>query len=148
MIKYIFQVLAIAGILFFQKAEGQASREDTTRIHYQRLLASADPADKAALETALYELLKSNKETDWYTASNFFYQLKKVPVSDSIQKAQRIKFPLGMAVRADEAKVIFDEKDAVKKEVVYKAWMQKFPPVNLGPDRIQYEFVRNDIARA
>jgi thiol-disulfide isomerase/thioredoxin len=148
MIKYIFQFLAIAGILFFQKAEGQASREDTTRIHYQRLLASADPADKAALETALYELLKSNKETDWYTASNFFYQLKKVPVSDSIQKAQRIKFPLGMAVRADEAKVIFDEKDAVKKEVLYKAWMQKFPPEKLGPDRIQYDYVRNDIARA
>lgn len=121
---------------------------DTLIAYYTRLANSTSESDKALLEQKLYTLLKSKDEKDWSTAINYFYQLKKVPVSDSIVKAARVKFPLGEHVRYDEAKPLYDEKDAAKKEELYKAWIKKFPPEKFGTDRIQYDYARNAVAVA
>lgn len=124
----------------------QNSAADTTRKYFSKLASSADEADKALLQTKLYALLQSAKEEDWNMAANFFYQLKKATTVDSIQKAVRIKFPVGIAVRGDATDTIYKQKDPVQKEKMYKAWIKKFPPEKFGADRIQYDYVRNAVA--
>lgn len=129
-------------------AQSNSNRGDTISRHYTRLANSKDEADKTFLEAQLYTLLKSNKESDWLMAQRFFYQLKKQKIADSIIGACRKNFPLGQIVRGDETKAIYDEKDPVKKEAMYKAWFKKFPPEKFGNDRIQYDYVRNSVATA
>jgi peroxiredoxin len=124
-------------------------KQDTTISHYTKLASSKNEADKALLETQLYQLLKSDKEEDWLTAQRFFYQLEKVNVADSIAQADKIKFPLGILVRNGERKVIYDEKDPVKKEKLYWSWVKKFPPEKFSAEQqISYDYARNSIAFA
>ncbi|HWJ89731.1 MAG TPA: redoxin domain-containing protein [Flavisolibacter sp.] len=143
-------VLAIFILLFFKDGFSQTSKisEDSTRKYFARLAASTNDADKALLETQLYQLLKGNNEQDWLTAQRFFYQLKKQKTADSIIAACRIQFPSGQVVRGDETKAIYDEKDPLKKEAMYKAWIRKFPPQKFGADHIQYDYVRNSVSTA
>lgn len=146
-----FSLLTGAAALLVQYAHAQtnaAAPQDTTVKYYTRLAGSANEADKALLETRLYQLLKSGDEKDWLTAMRFFYQLKKNGVSDSIATACKTKFPLGQIARNEEVKAVYDEKDAVKKEAAYKAWVKKFPPEKFGKERIQYDYARNAVATA
>lgn len=110
--------------------------------------ASTYDAQRALAETKVYALLKSNKEEDWNTAINKFYDLKKQMTVDSIKKAVRVKFPLGIAVRSDELQKIYDEKEPAKKEAVYKEWIKKFPPEKMGKDRIVYDYARHNVGRS
>ena len=142
-------VVTLMLLAMFQNGFAQTnSTQDTMRRFYQRLATSSNEADKVLLETKLYALLQSSKEEDWNTAANFFYQVKKATTVDSIRAAIKIKFPMGMAVRAAETDTIYKQKDPVVKEKMYKAWIKKFPPEKFGPDRIQYDYVRNAVARA
>src|ERR1043165_5641789 len=129
-------------LLLFKNGLAQTSKtQDTIIKYYTRLATSTSELDKAQLETILYQLLKSNKEQDWLTAQRFFYQLKKVNVADSIAKADKIKFPLGALVRNDEVKAVYDEKDPVKKEKLYWAWVKKFPTEKFSADQqITYDY--------
>lgn len=122
--------------------------EDSLKKYYTKLVKSTEEADKVTLETELYKLLKSKQEKDWVTAANYFYQLKKQGVSDSIVTAAKSKFPLGYYKRNEEVSEVYEEKDAVKKEKLYKAWIKKFPPEKFGTERIQYDYARNAIASA
>jgi peroxiredoxin len=151
--KQFKQVLLAALVLlsqsvFAQSKSSKKPQEDTLRKYYTRLANSTNESDKALLEQKLYALLKSNDEKDWVTAANFFYQLKKVSVSDSVVKAAKVKFPLGQYVRGDEVQAVYDEKDATKKEQLYKAWVKKFPPEKFGTDRIVYDYARNAVSTA
>jgi thiol-disulfide isomerase/thioredoxin len=127
------------------------SAGDTTRKYFAALAASANESDQALLASKLYELLKSNDEEDWFTASNFFYQMKNVATSDSIQQAVKLKFPNGIAARNAAADTIYKQSDLAKKEALYKAWVKKYPPENypslpLGEDKVVYDYVRSSIA--
>lgn len=148
--KTFHRFLIAAATLIFQQASAQTgtAAADTTVKYYTRLAGSTNDADKALLETKLYQLLKSKEEKDWLMAMRFFYQLKKNGVSDSISTACKTRFPLGQIVRNEEIKTVYDEKDAAKKEVAYKAWAKKFPPEKLGNERIMYDYARNDVAGA
>jgi peroxiredoxin len=147
--KYSKIIFAFLLFLFFQNGFTQTgSTQDTMRRYYNRLASSANEADKALLETKLHALLQSTKEEDWNTAANFFYQLKKMATVDSIRKAIKVKFPMGIAVRNEETDTIYKQKDPVEKEKMYKAWIKKFPPEKFGPDRIQYDYVRNSVSTA
>jgi thiol-disulfide isomerase/thioredoxin len=141
-------VLLFANTTFSQTTK---SAQDTTRKYFARLAASANESDHALLESKLYELLKSNDEEDWFTASNFFYQMKNVATSDSVQQAIKLKFPNGIAVRNAAADTIYKQKDLAIKEALYNAWIKKFPPENyrslpLGEDKVVYDYVRSSIA--
>lgn len=147
--KYIIILTAGIGVLLSEKVTAQTSTPaDTTRRYYSKLANSTNEADKGLLETKLYTLLQSPKEEDWNMAINFFYQLKKAITVDSIQKAVKVKFPMGMAVRGAEADTIYKQTDPVKKEALYKAWIKKFPPEKFGTDRIQYDYARSAVASA
>ncbi|MES2775169.1 MAG: redoxin domain-containing protein [Bacteroidota bacterium] len=126
----------------------QNNPADTMMRYYRKLASSANESDKALLEPILYKMLQTEKETEWLSARNLFYTMKKINTSDSITAATRIKFPLGETVRGDETKTVYDEKDPVKKEALYKAWIAKFPPEKFGSDRITYDYVRNAVATA
>jgi thiol-disulfide isomerase/thioredoxin len=133
----LFALLLLTGL--------QASaQKDTTRKYFTRLFDT----DKVLLEKKLYERLKSKKESDWITAGNFFYMLGKNAVSDSVIKADKVKFPQGIIVRNEAITPIYEEKDPIKKEQLYKDWVKKFPPEKLGPDRIMYDYARHSLALA
>lgn len=122
------------------------AQTDTLTRYYTRLAESKDEKDKALLESKLYALLKSDKEKDWLTAQRFFYRMNKVAVSDSILAADKLRFPDGEIVRNEKVQVIYDEKDPVAKERLYKEWIAKYPPEKFGEERIQYDYVRNAVA--
>lgn len=147
--KYFKITILCAAMFSMQNLLAQQNNSaDTLRRYYQRLATSTNEADKVLLQTKLYSLLQSPKEEDWNTAINFFYQLKKGATVDSIQKAVKLKFPMGMAVRGAATDTIYKQKDPVKKEAMYKAWIKKFPPAKFGSDRIQYDYVRNAVSTA
>lgn len=148
--KYILTTVAgLSTLIAFQASAQKSAAKDTTQNYYKRLVKSSNPEDKALLENKLYALLKTNKEENWSTASNYFYQLGKAKTSDSIFAAQKIKFPLGMGVRGEEVTAVYDEKDPVKKEAAYKAWVKKFPvPKNTGTNNIVYDYARNAVSMA
>jgi peroxiredoxin/tetratricopeptide (TPR) repeat protein len=141
-------LLLLSQVAFAQSNNTNKAKEDSLRKYYTSLATSRNESDKALLESKLYALLQSSKEEDWNTSANFFYQLKKAATVDSIQKAVKVRFPMGMAVRSAATDTIYKEKDPVKKEAMYKAWIKKFPPEKFGPDRIQYDYVRNSVATA
>ncbi|BAV07550.1 Thiol-disulfide isomerase or thioredoxin [Filimonas lacunae] len=140
----VMLTVLLAGSLY----QGWAQNTDSTIQYYTRLAKSSDEKDKALLKNTLYQLLKSDKEDDWLTARRFFYQLNEINVSDSITKADRVKFPLGQVVRDSEVEPIYNEKDPVKKEEMFKAWISKYPPEKLGSDRIVYDYARNSVSTA
>lgn len=129
---------------------GQSNNaSDTMRRYYARMANSKDEADKIKLEGELYQLLKSSKEKDWITASQFFYTLKKGNVYDSIGKAILAKYPMGMRSRDSKTDTVYKETDPEKKEKLYQAWIKKFPPKNYDADNsITYDYVRSSVANA
>ncbi len=130
------------------KGQAGAQRGDTMTRYYARMAKSTNEADKAKLETQLYELLKSEKESDWLTARRYFFTVKKPNIADSITKAVKVKFPTGQVVRDEQISTVYNEKDPVKKEKLYKEWIAKFPPEKFGSDRIQYDYARNAVSGA
>jgi thiol-disulfide isomerase/thioredoxin/tetratricopeptide (TPR) repeat protein len=136
-------------LIAFQASAQKTAAKDTTQNYYKRLATSSNPDDRALLEKNLYTLLQTNSEENWATASRYFNQIGKVKTSDSVFAAQKVKFPLGMGMRGEEVKAIYDEKDPVKKEAAYKAWVKKFPvPKNTGTNNIIYDYARNAVSMA
>lgn len=129
-------------------SNGQAKISQDSLMRYYAGLAQGNDADKSLLTDKMYALTKSKKETDWLTASRFFYQLKMAKVSDSIAQTAEKKFPAGITVRDKQLQTIYDENDPVKKEALYKAWIKKFPQGKLNDDMIIYDYARNSVGTA
>jgi thiol-disulfide isomerase/thioredoxin len=134
--------------LYAQTGKTKGAQADTTTKYFTRLVNSKDEADKALLETKLYQLLKSKKEKNWLTAWRFFYQLNKAATVDSLKAAIRLSFPEGAFVRDEAVQAVYNEKEAAQKEAAYKKWIKRFPPKRFEGIRIQYDYARNAIARA
>lgn len=143
--KFLFStvLLALSSVAFAQNQS-----QDSTARYYAKLAASADASDKALLQNKLYTLLQSKNERDWLMARRYFYQMKSNATADSITAAATIKFPQGEVVRDSKLQDIYNEKDPVKKEAMYKAWAKQFPPAKFGSDRIVYDYARNAVANA
>ena len=111
------------------------------------LARSQNEKDRALLEKELYSFLQSNEEREWEAARYFFTQINKVDVADSLEKAIPKKFPNGKLARRATADKIYEEKDAKKKESLYKAWVKKFPPPTTS-SQLEYDYVRGAVANA
>lgn len=129
-------------------SNGQAQNGQDSLMRYYNRLAKGSEAEKDLLSDKMYALTKSKKETDWLTAAQYFYQLKKGNVGDSIRTAAEKKFPAGIVVRNKSVETIYNENDPVKKEALYKAWLKKFPEGKLNNDRIVYDYARNSVGTA
>jgi thiol-disulfide isomerase/thioredoxin len=138
-------LLALTGSAATAQARAQM---DSTARYFAKLAASTNKNDKALLQGKLYALLKSKKEEDWLMARRYFYQLQSIPTADSITAAAKVAFPNGAIVRDEKVSEIYDEKDPIKKEEKYKAWVKRFPPAKLGSDRIVYDYARNAVSSA
>jgi tetratricopeptide (TPR) repeat protein len=143
---YFFSVLIILQSAVI--AQGNRNSSDTMVRYYTRLANSPSEEDKVKLETELFKLLKSDKEQDWLTARRFFYQAKKVQLSEFITATIKLRFPMGQVVRDQKVDTVFKEKDPVKKERLYQAWIKQFPPEKFGTDRIMYDYARNAVSTA
>ncbi|WP_346319311.1 TlpA disulfide reductase family protein [Chitinophaga sp. YIM B06452] len=143
-----FLLVATAGANHAYAQSGKPAA-DTTERYYARLARSSDEADKSKLEAQLYALIQSSKdERDWLTARRFFYMLNKQKVSDSITGRLKTMFPLGEVVREEEVTVVYNEKDALKKEAAYKKWVAKFPPTKPWKDSYSYDYAAHAVANA
>ncbi len=123
-----------------------SSKEDFVITWYFLLAASSNEEDKALLEKELYALLKIDREREWEAASYFFAQINKVDVVDSVQKEIPRKFPKGELARKEAANEIYEEKDAKKMELMYKAWIKKFPPN--ASSQLNDDYVRAAVGKA
>ncbi|HLZ88083.1 MAG TPA: hypothetical protein VKQ52_12600, partial [Puia sp.] len=94
----------------------------------------------------LYLLLQSSHEADWLTAANSFYQLKRQLTVDSLQKAERIRFPHGVLVRMDSLQTVYHAKSAKEKEAAFKRWIRQFPQEKTDPD-VSYDYARHNVGR-
>ena len=143
----------LTGAIFLAGAKLQAQTQgrslaDSLNRKYAAMARSTDPDSLQLLQKELYGLLKSKDEKIWNVARNGFYQMKKAAVSDSLEKVMVKKFPKGTTARGAGVTAIYDEKDPVKKETLYKAWLKKFPPENAGGDKIQYDYAKQAVASA
>src|SRR5689334_740921 len=149
--KYCSLLLVIMIAVLVQSASAQTSARpsDSTMKHYARLANSTVDSDKTQLEAQLYQLLKSKEEKGWLTARRFFWQMKKMNTADSITKAAKERFPNGLVSRDAKVTTIYDEKDAVKKEKLYREWVKELPPQKFAADeQIVFDYARNDVAHA
>lgn len=143
----------LAGAIFLAGAKLQAqtqgrSQADSLNRKYAAMARSTNPDTLQLLQKELYGLLKSKDEKIWNVARNGFYQMKKGSVSDSLQKVMVKKFPNGSTARSAGVGKIYDEKDVLKKEALYKAWLKKFPPENAGSEKIEYDYAKQALATA
>jgi peroxiredoxin len=122
-------------------------KKDFLIIRIFLLVRSENEEDKALLEKELYSLLQSNEEREWEAARYFFSQINNVAVADSLEKAIPKKFPNGELARRATADKIYEEKDAKKMELLYKAWVKKFPPPKPS-NQLEYDYVRGAVANA
>lgn len=145
--KKIF-LLLISGSFVLAAGNTHAQQKpDTLRQQYDALLKGSQQ-QQDLLATKMYALLKSKNEKDWITASNYFYQLKKNNVSDSIQEAAAKRFPKGIIARNKAVQVVYDEKDPVKKEQLYKAWLKNYPPAKGEKELVGYDYAANAVGTA
>ncbi|MBC9932007.1 TlpA disulfide reductase family protein [Chitinophaga qingshengii] len=146
--KKLLPVLLGGCLLTAAHTHAQTKINQDSLMRYYSRLAKGSEGDKALLTQQMYALTKSKKETDWLTAANMFYQLKKNSIADSIYKVAGEKFPAGIVVRNKSVETIYNENDPVKKETLYKAWIKKFPQGKLNKDVIIYDYARNSVGSA
>jgi thiol-disulfide isomerase/thioredoxin len=132
------------------QAQNEVTPIESTRKQLDKLIASADPADKSVLDAKLHQLAASDKEDEMLLAANYFYRNKNAKASDSVLKVAVMKFPLGTQARSVEQQEIFKEKAPAAMEAAYNKWVKKFPPSNFKTgsieDGITYDYATSAIA--
>lgn len=120
--------LTIGAAFVAKPALAQNTNDQQMRERLSKLAASKDSADKQVLYKELHQLAASNKEQDMMMASNFYYQLGRTKVSDSLYQAQLTKFPQGITARREAQQPVFKETTAAGMEKAYLKWKAAFPP--------------------
>ena len=147
--KHCFVTIALLSATCSLSAQRGANAQDSTTRYYTRLANSKSGVDKALLETKLYAMLQSKEEKDWLTARRYFYMLNKNKTVDSINEICLQRYPGGEVARLKAVNIVYDEKDPVKKEAAFKAWVAKFPPQEKkGENAIEYDYARYGVATA
>ncbi|WDF57410.1 redoxin domain-containing protein [Mucilaginibacter sp. KACC 22063] len=145
----VFGLMAVATCTSLV-ANAQTTKEQQMREHLSKLMSSKDSTDKQALYTELHQLAASNNELDMMMASNYYYQLGRTKVVDSLGKAELQKFPKGFAARREAVEPVYKETTAKGMEQAYLKWVAAFPPEKFRTgaveDDLQYDYVRSAIA--
>ncbi len=140
-----FTLFFVTGI-YAQSTQKQIST-DSLAQKYMSMARSSDAKEQAKLKKELYALLKSKDEQNWLLAMRIFGQLNMQGTEDSLLTVAKKKFPKGILARNAQVSKIYDEKDPVKKEELFKSWMKKFSPKRLGDD-IVYDYARYSVGAA
>lgn len=146
LIKKMSSVLVFVSLICH--AQAQETR-DTTAKYLEKLVASDNAGDKQILNSKLKVLAASDNERDMLLAANIYYEMKDAAMTDSLQKADLVKFPLGVLARNKAEQAVYDAKDPETAEKLYNEWIAKFPPKNFPDkdhDHIVYDYARSNIA--
>lgn len=100
-------------------------------LNYAGLIAaSKDAASQQLVKDKIAAWTKSGKEKEMMMASNMYARLRKQSSADSLNAIIVAKFPNGEAAQNAAGMAINKEKDAAKKEVLYRAYLAKYPEKN------------------
>ncbi|MBV8388398.1 MAG: redoxin domain-containing protein [Mucilaginibacter sp.] len=110
-------------------------------------MLSKEPEHKAEIITKINSLEKSNNEDDLIFASNLLRMTKNTKAMDSLNTVIRAKFPDGTLVKNETGMAFNREKDAVKKDSMYQAYIQKYPENTADKNTILDNF-RSQLASA
>lgn len=103
-------------------------------------MLNKQPEHKAEVNAKINGLEKSNNEDDLILASNLLRATKNTTAQDSLNEVIRTKFPNGTFVKNEAGSVFFKEKDPVKKESLYQAYIKKYPENTSEKNTIQDNF--------
>lgn len=126
-------------------AVAQRSMSDRQKRTQEAKAAGGEQLEK--YKAGLLAELKGNDERVYREVAQAFYDLGMEKTVDSIWAVVKKKFPRGEYARNSSVSTIYDEKDPVKKEKLYLAWLKRFPAEKLGED-IVYDYVRCDVGAA
>jgi len=115
-----------------------------SKLEYQTnytamLTASPDPAVKALAGDQVAQMAQSGDEKTMTTAVSLLRRLKKTAQADSLAAVIKIKFP-DNAAKTEMGLAFNKEKDPAQKEVLYNAYIVKYPENAADKKPIQDNF--------
>lgn len=90
-------------------------------------MLSKQPEHKAEVNAKISSLERSNNEDDLMLASSLLRVTKNIKEQDSLNAVIRTKFPDGTFVKNEAGSAFFKEKDPAKKDLLYQAYIKKYP---------------------
>jgi peroxiredoxin len=103
-------------------------------------LLSKEPEHKAEVSAKISSLEKSDNEDDMILAYNLLRSAKKVQAMDSLSAVIRTKFPNGKEVKNEAGMAFNKEKDVVRKDSIYQAYIKKYPENTAEKNTLQDNF--------
>lgn len=85
-----------------------------------------NPANASLINKKIAELRNSAEESDFLFAMNLLRASGQTAGIDSLTKLAKVKFPMGRAAIGDDSNIIGKEKDPVKKDSLFKAFLVKY----------------------
>jgi thiol-disulfide isomerase/thioredoxin len=130
---------AQGALLFNREFELYPNGDKSYVITYYSIIARI-PDYKDAVSKKITELEKSADEKDLNLASTMLHGLKNKQGADSLDAVIKSKFPNGKLVQNDLGTAFYNEKDLVKKDSLYKVYINKFPEDKEEKSTIQDNF--------
>ncbi len=103
-------------------------------------MLSKEPEHKTEVDAKISSLEKSDNEDDLMLASSLLRVIKNTKAQDSLNAAIRTKFPNGTLVKNETGSAFFKEKDPAKKDLLYQAYIKKYPENTSEKNTIQDNF--------
>ncbi|QHS56942.1 redoxin domain-containing protein [Mucilaginibacter sp. 14171R-50] len=114
--------------LYKKEFELYPQSEQDYGLNYMAMIAGMkDPASQELVKNKLAAWSNSGKEKDMMMASSLYSMLRKKSSADSLTAVITAKFPNGEAAQNAARMAINEERDAVKKEALYNAYLAKYP---------------------
>lgn len=145
--KKTFLLIACLLGLCLAHAQSYEISRDSLQRRFTAMASSSDAQVQAQLKKELYTLIKSKDEGAMTLAMKCFDQLKMRGVADSLADAIRKAFPRGDLAKTFEVNAVYEEKNPAKKELIFQAFLKKFPPKKFT-NKIVYDYARFSIASA
>lgn len=115
----------------------KSKKEYETGYYY---LIARIPEYKADVNEKINTLEKSDKEADLMLATSLLRLSNNTKAMDSLNVVIRTRFPDGDFVKNETASAFFKERDAVKKDSIYEAFIKKYSESKTDKNTIEDNF--------
>ncbi|MDO3627801.1 redoxin domain-containing protein [Mucilaginibacter sp. BT774] len=128
-----------AGELYKKEFALYPKSEKEYGFGYYNML-NKQPEHRAEVDAKISSLGKSDNEDDMMLAYSLLRASKNSKTMDSLGTVIKAKFPNGTQVKNETATAFFKEKDPVKKDSMYQAYIKKYPENTDEKNTIQDNF--------
>jgi len=90
-------------------------------------LMAPDASNAIAVKKKIADLATSDREKDQVLAASLFKAMGNAPAADSLTQVIKTRFPGGVTTTNETLKSIQQEKDPLKKEIIFKDYVAKNP---------------------